>query len=605
MKMTSVDIRNFRSISKLKFDAAPACVLAGPNSCGKSNILRAIKFALLEDYSVDRLSDNFPVFVTGPSAEISVTMYFDQPIAAMVASLPLPASQPFSYSIAIKRNGKRTFRLNGTTISATQRQVLLDHLLVVFVPPIRDISSDGLSPLRGLLAKALKKAKKGKSISSLNNAVRTAFVTKGAEVLARAGNSLGAIVGVNQIAIDANSVDVSLAVDQLGLEVQVQGRSLPLSVLGTGHQSQVVMNLFGSLGTSFPGQVLYMFEEPDNHLHPTALLAVAEKIRGLGTSPNSQVIASSHSAAFIGAFPICDVTVLSIDQDLTAVRSRSAVSQRRIHALTARYGLKPIEALVSRAVILVEGATDVSMIRAFSREFFGFSPEQRDVLVVPCGGKTQVVELNEELSKLGVHCFVVLDHDASLSGSPPYLKGHPLSAGSSASIQAAAAALTISLSPKHKKVAATIASIVAEATGGPPPAQSFVGSPVEAIAKSSNRLNAASLSQAGAALLAGKKSKWRAPLSLARMWVWSSDPESLLASVPGAVNTVNTAFAAIKSGIPPLQVAASQSQVQNWLHNQASEPEVHEAVAAALLRSDTRSAGELRAFVRFLRNVYA
>src|SRR5690606_17768365 len=192
----------------------------------------------------------------------------------------------------------------------------------------------------------------------------------------------------------------------------------------TGHQSQVVMNLFGSLGAAFQGQVVYIFEEPDNHLHPTALLAVAEQMRSVAQAGAAQIFVSSHSASFIGAFPISDVVVLDCVDGKTGLNQRSpTTSNRRMHALLARYGLKPIEALLARGVMLVEGASDVSLVRGVSAVWHETSPEQRDVLVVPCGGKTQVVELYKELTVLGVSCFVVFDGDAALGGSPPYLSG--------------------------------------------------------------------------------------------------------------------------------------------------------------------------------------
>lgn len=151
------------------------------------------------------------------------------------------------------------------TISSAEPDEFLAEFMVVYVPPIRDIASDGLAPLKGLLGRALRSAKKGQSIAALNAVVRTALTQKGNEVLQKAGNEFGSIDAIGKVAADALGVDVALAVEQLKLKVKLAGKGdVPLAALGTGHQSQVVMNLFGALGASFQGQVIYMFEEPDS-----------------------------------------------------------------------------------------------------------------------------------------------------------------------------------------------------------------------------------------------------------------------------------------------------------------------------------------------------
>lgn len=37
---------------------------------------------------------------------------------------------------------------------------------------------------------------------------------------------------------------------------------------GTGHQSSVIIHLYRQLGELTGGHTLFLFEEPDNHLHP-------------------------------------------------------------------------------------------------------------------------------------------------------------------------------------------------------------------------------------------------------------------------------------------------------------------------------------------------
>jgi len=597
MRITKILIKHFRSIRKIELDLSAASVLAGPNSCGKSNVLRAIRFAFLDDYSPDRVATNFPVFVTGPAAEISVCLEFDQPSTSVAGVLAIPAGAKFRYEVAVRRNGKPRYSVNGVAITPVQRSQLLAEFLIVYVPPIRDIAFGGLDPLKAPLAKALRNARRGQSVSALNGVVRSALVAKGNEVLRKAGTDFGSIERVGRICADASAVDIAVAIDQLALQVQLPGNELvSLSALGTGHQSQVVMNLFGGVGAAFQGSVIYMFEEPDNHLHPTALVAVAGRMRSIVESNRAQILVSSHSPAFIGSFPITDVIVLEGIDGVTALRKRGPISQRRVHALLARFGLKPVEAILARSVILVEGATDVALVRAFAREVLGETPDQCDVLVVPCGGKKQLVELYPELMKLGVPCSVILDGDAALSGSPPYLAA-PLAATAVASVSAAIAMLQ-GVIVATGKLHASLASVQDEIANGPP-SLSFTGSPVDKIARASGRVNAAQLSQLPAAFKKKKRRVWKDLLGPAGIWVWRSDPEGQLVAIPGSTATINSIVG------NPLPATAGVVAVRGWLKNRASEPEVHETVLAALLRSMPQKRGELWEFVSFLKDVFS
>jgi len=53
LRLTHVEIENFRSIKELEFDPARLCALIGPNNAGKSNILAALDLLLGQRYPTD------------------------------------------------------------------------------------------------------------------------------------------------------------------------------------------------------------------------------------------------------------------------------------------------------------------------------------------------------------------------------------------------------------------------------------------------------------------------------------------------------------------------------------------------------------------------
>jgi AAA15 family ATPase/GTPase len=54
MKLTKLDIENFRSIERLSIELNPLCTLIGCNNAGKSNILDAIALLVGERWPLTR-----------------------------------------------------------------------------------------------------------------------------------------------------------------------------------------------------------------------------------------------------------------------------------------------------------------------------------------------------------------------------------------------------------------------------------------------------------------------------------------------------------------------------------------------------------------------
>ena len=80
MQIKKLRIRNFRSIEDLELKLGPIAVLCGPNSCGKSNVLRAIEYAFLSALDRDAIYKNMIAKKRdqqgGPNLSIWIEMWF-------------------------------------------------------------------------------------------------------------------------------------------------------------------------------------------------------------------------------------------------------------------------------------------------------------------------------------------------------------------------------------------------------------------------------------------------------------------------------------------------------------------------------------------------
>lgn len=593
MRISRVEIRNFRSVQRLDLDLTRSSVVCGPNSCGKSNVLRALKFAFLPAYSADKTASNFCSAVTGPNATIIVRVHFDEPTASLAGALNLPAGLPVLYQIKIKRNGKPTCHLNGQLMDEAVRAAFLDEVVVVHVPPIRDLTTGGLDPFRATLAATIRKSRGSHSLVQLNQRVREAVKRSGRQILIGAQAAARSLLEVDELSVDTDAIDIDSLLPMAGITFRVNHQESGLEKLGTGHQSSVILSLYRQLGAATGKFVLYLFEEPDNHLHPTSLRAIADELKECVTD-DSQAVITTHSPYFLNQFPVTDWFPLSVDANrTTSLRPRNLTkTDRELRVAFGRYGLRPPEALLAKRVVVVEGPNDVTLLRELVELKTGRSPDRQDLLVIPAGGKDVVSDLCLLLDQLGADWLGVMDWDATEDTRQPMLK-KGLSAATVISVDAALTTIQAQLKahgskkPKAQKFLDALKGELAQTAT--PFAASFAESVLGRHLSKARVLTQAEQTKLANDVKRKSMRPVREVLARAKLWVWSGIPEEILVSTAAAEATVEGRL--IHHGVlaGPVQGANRRATLVNALHGLGHSPEILQDVIRSL-----SAAGELR-----------
>ncbi|WP_169742143.1 TOPRIM nucleotidyl transferase/hydrolase domain-containing protein, partial [Arenimonas malthae] len=285
-------------------------------------------------------------------------------------------------------------------------------------------------------------------------------------------------------------------------------------------------------------------------------------------------------------FDLRSLRSLRMDQGKTVlVKQTSGKTDREIRILLGQFGLRPIEALLAKKVILVEGPSDVALVRSLFRVWFGMEPDRLDVLVIPCGGKVPLVELGRLLRDLGVGFLSVLDYDAGLKDNAPYFD--PLPAGASGPlVEAIDQLISVMHLPNGRKPKAvkSLESMKNELDVGPPQSGVYAGSVLDAAVRAAGRLSASQVSQVSSAVVARKPSRWIDLLWDAGVWLWSDDPEALL-TASGASRSVVEGVLRARGQVSPNSPVGSLTSIQLFekLHGLAHEPSILEEVVVAVL----------------------
>lgn len=192
-----------------------------------------------------------------------------------------------------------------------------------------------------------------------------------------------------------------------------------------------------------PNLRVYLFEEPEAFLHPPRQVELADNLKTIASTENSQVVVSSHSSHFVsrqsdelssiirlhqnngktayGQISDQDLTnILSDNQDINPILSSAKAKKYHPHpddeTLDMEY-IKYFMWLDSRRcnmffaskVLLVEGDTESVLINYLIRN--NLVTDSQSVFVLDCIGKFNIHRFMRILDDLKVHHSVLLDDD--------------------------------------------------------------------------------------------------------------------------------------------------------------------------------------------------
>lgn len=605
MQIERIKITNFRSLHNFECDLQRAAIICGTNSCGKSNVLRAIRFAFLVEYHQDRLAENFSYLVASPNASITVKLTFDSPTPEIARALNLPVDRVFTYQVSVKRNASVAARINGVQIDSATRAAFLDLVGIVHVPPIRDLAAGGLDFFRATLAAAIRRARGDDSLSRLNVRVKSAFQAGGRSLLSSTQASARNLLSVDQLSVDVRNVDLDMMLPKTGMTYKVGGKELGLERLGTGHQSSVILSLYRQLGAATGKFMLYLFEEPDNHLHPSSVRAVAEDLKKCLTD-KSQTLITTHSPYFLNQFPVDRWVPLSMDEDRSTIlrKRHPAMQPQELVKSLAAYGLKPAEAMLASRVIVVEGANDAALISELFELSTGTTLDQRDVLLVPVGGKSGVAELCILLNELGANWFALLDWDAVEDNRAPMMDMNAIGGRGAEVI----AALDVVYGGLRSPVGGTskqqkwVDSMRAElATDRAVHVADRAASVLGKLLVTLRIFTAADLASFWALVDAGRHSAIRSRLVGTRIWLWNKAPEQALLGSAGADVIVEDELRAAGRLAAVLAPNNRLRTLENKLHELGHAPLVLRSIVRRLYAGQMLRGGEWTGIIRRLK----
>lgn len=459
MRITSVRIRNFRGIKSLDLDLGEVTVLIGENNSGKTSVLEALGLCLREIGSRRRVVfDTLDFHLQDDAAEPSSA----EPIQIDIRFSEQMKGE-WSSDLVARLNRNRILQINDDDCSLVHLRVTCEY-----DPSERDFRQGwsflDLSgePLTGSAGGALSEVQREVSyfyLSALRDAARH-FDARGPfwrpflkdnqlpaekkaeieqklqdvnDLVVESHSSFGQVQeGLRRVqdvvpTSEDNVVSIEavpgrifdmLAKAQIHLGATT-GAKIPVGRHGEGTQSLAVLTLFSAFLDAWPeGAPIVALEEPEAHLHPSAIRALWLLLSGF----SGQKLISTHSGDLLSEIDVLQIRRLSGTGGNvksyfvpTGLLSPEETRKFNYHIRRGRGQL-----LFSRCWLLVEGESESWVYPAAARAL-GMNLDRNGISVVEYR-QTDVGLLAKIANSLGIEWYCVGDDDTQRQNTEQVLQ---------------------------------------------------------------------------------------------------------------------------------------------------------------------------------------
>jgi putative ATP-dependent endonuclease of the OLD family len=448
MKLRKLKIQNFRGIKDLELDLDDTTVLIGENNSGKTAVLDVLRLCLrdlgprrsivfdvfdfhLKDAAAEPSSAD-PIQITITFSEDAVGDWNDQLVGRLNRHKVLQVDGDSRSHVVLRvtcaydpnsRDFEQDWKflnLGGqplTGVSETALGFLQSEVSYFYLAALRDAARhfDAKGPfwrpfLKDSQLSAEKRAEIEQKLQELNDLVvasHTSFEQARLRLSAVQNvvpMSSGDVVSIE--AVPGRMFDM-LAKAQIHLGAPT-GAKVPVGRHGEGTQSLAVLMLFSAFLDAWPkGSPIIALEEPEAHLHPSAVRALWGVVNGIG----GQKLISTHSGDLLSEIPAGVLRRLARTPTGTQVyrlkQGTLSLAEERKFNFHIRFVRG--ELLFARCWLLVEGETEITLLPEIARHL-NINLEQAGVRCVP--HRHAGIELFLKVARdLGISWCVLADND--------------------------------------------------------------------------------------------------------------------------------------------------------------------------------------------------
>lgn len=443
MEISQIEITNFRSIKELILTPSSLCALIGPNSTGKTNILRAIDLVLGEGWTTKaKVARELFHDTTKP---ISIQIQFSSPIefvnkkgiTSSISNIKLEMSlEPELIARTTINNGGTFYdqdqfkkvchfilipseRQLNSELRVSQWTMLGRLMRLVYENYIAKYEGEELY-LKKIFAETIKPAKDFlEDDFSENEVTYKKFVDTFKKYCKENGAGLA---NEFEPVLDIYNLNWFYKTLQIHVKEKFPDKYFDGDEVGAGMQNLLLISIFQSYSELMGGKVIFGIEEPEIYLYPQAQRALYKNFINL--SKKTQIFYTTHNPNFVDAARPEDLILLrkneeqgtfALDKD-PVFNTKNAEKQK--HRIYTHFNSERNEIFFAHKVLLVEGDSDKILFSTLCEKRWDIDIDKKGVSIISCGGKGGVSYFVGVCKLIGFEdYFAVWDKDQDLDKS--------------------------------------------------------------------------------------------------------------------------------------------------------------------------------------------
>jgi ABC-type cobalamin/Fe3+-siderophores transport system ATPase subunit len=402
MKIKNIRLQRFRQFGDTTFEVGPFNLLVGPNNCGKTSLLHAIRAFFLLMHGHVRFEGeppkaNYHRRFLSSAEEIAPTPDIRELWNNQEAGKPLSISVTFAddvtFSVVLRQQFGQihvsTEELPPNLTSAKVTKYLGTQ--VAFIPGLVGVL---VSEPYATRARRNALATQGRYSEIFRSSLQQ-LKTKDAALLATINDWLTGLFGVT-----VSTVEFDSEADEFVTVRYTQGEG-EFDVVSSGAGLQQVIQMLTYLYLSQPRVLL--IDEPDAHLHSKLQARLGELFRRVAQDLDAQIFLSTHSLDLIDTFSTNEVLVIDSSKKLVGPIGKNAELVSTLVDANVVDVSALSRLLSSRRLVVIEDA-DQTILKAIDKAVGSplFSPKSSSY-VLPAKGSGNfraIAELGKVLAGL-------------------------------------------------------------------------------------------------------------------------------------------------------------------------------------------------------------
>ncbi|MFA6608506.1 MAG: AAA family ATPase [Candidatus Paceibacterota bacterium] len=436
--ISSIYIKNFRSIKELELFPKSLSALLGPNSTGKTNVLKAIDLVLGEGWTTKAKIAR--ELFNNPDEAIEIEITFKSPIKVPGAGYPTGDLDVSSIKLEMTLTPELSVNTTingGAKFYAQEKFKKLCHF--IYIPSQRDLADQMRVSGWTLLGKMMKEIHSNyistyvggepQLKNDLKDRMQSAkdFIENDFDptlvTFKKFVDSFKKHCQKNSIGL-ANKFEPELNIYNLNwfyktLQIQVtenNDKIFDAEDLGSGLQNLILISIFQTYAELMGGKVIFGIEEPEIFLYPQAQRSLYESFQEL--SKVTQIFYTTHNPNFVSANRAHELEILHKNDELgTFVTDKDDTVitepflKEKQYQIYSHFNSHRNELFFAKKILLVEGPSDKILFETLAKEKWAIDLNKEGISIIDCTGKTGVLYFTGVCKLLGLDYLSVWDKD--------------------------------------------------------------------------------------------------------------------------------------------------------------------------------------------------